>query len=377
MSLQATSMKGGGYYDRNSSIQASTNATAIPLIQKAIEEMDMPAAGQAFTLVDYGSSEGKNSAEAVASAISSLQKIRGDEPISIVHNDLFTNDFNRLFYNIYQNPEASYLFRSAPSSSDSSAISGQRQKNVFVTASGTSFYEQVMPSSTVHLGISAWAAQWLSQSPAIRMNHIYYAGAEGENRQRFAEQAAKDWLQFLTMRTNELVSGGKFVMTLPSQVSDPNALLEQVRSTPETMNNKLQEMVAEGLIDRDVYENFIFPYYFRTLDEALEPLISKTSPLSQKVSLDSSLVQAIPCPMFAEYLRTKDKAVYANAYVSWLRAWSEPILAKGIFSRSASSESDAFRMIDDFYGRIQETVEADPLAHIFKVEACFLVFTKK
>lgn len=366
MSLQATSMKGGGYYDQHSSIQATTNATAIPLIIKAIEEMDMPAQGRSFTLVDYGSSEGKNSAEAVSQAIDALQEIRADEPISIVHNDLYTNDFNRLFYNVYQDPQTSYLLRS-----------GQAKKNIFVSATGTSFYEQVMPESTVHLGMSAWAAQWLSQAPEISMPHIYYGGAEGENRRKFDEQASKDWLQFLTMRSRELVSGGKFVMTLPTSVGPHNNPDMKVRATPEAMNKCLQEMVAEGLVDKEIYERFVLPYYFRTIDEALEPITSKTSPLYQKLTLDSSVVKPVTSPLYEEYRRTKDGAQYSKAYVEWLRAWSEPIFAKGIFSRSATCESDAFRMIDDFYSRIEKAISAKPDDFVFMVEASFIVFTKK
>ena len=39
----------------------------------------------------------------------------------------------------------------------------KRNKDVFVTASGTGFYAQCFPSKSVHLGFSATAMHWLKE----------------------------------------------------------------------------------------------------------------------------------------------------------------------------------------------------------------------
>ena len=38
-----------------------------------------------------------------------------------------------------------------------------KNNNVFVTACGTSFYEQCLPDQSVHLGLCFTSAHWLSQ----------------------------------------------------------------------------------------------------------------------------------------------------------------------------------------------------------------------
>ena len=80
-------------------------------------------------------------------------------PISVVHVDQPSNDFNTLFAVLDADPERYVL----------------SQPNVFPSAIGRSFYENVVPPSSVHLGWSSYAAIWFS-AVSSRPVHATNAG---------------------------------------------------------------------------------------------------------------------------------------------------------------------------------------------------------
>src|SRR6516162_465277 len=79
--------------------------------------------------------------------------------------------------------------------------------NVFPTAIGRSFYESVLPPSSVHLGWSSYAAVWLSRVPTLIPGHFIALASTGPVRAEFDRQAAKDWEVFLSLRARELRPG--------------------------------------------------------------------------------------------------------------------------------------------------------------------------
>lgn len=86
--------------------------------------------------------------------------------------------------------------------------------NVFVSATGTGFYEQCFPSDSVNLGFSCLAIQWLRKKPCNLTRAILHSFSEvPQERNMFAKQAEKDWEQFLLMRAKELAKGEKHVYT--------------------------------------------------------------------------------------------------------------------------------------------------------------------
>src|ERR1700761_2737080 len=93
-------MEGQGAYNRHAAQQAAGGAWAIPLLEQAAQRVVLPSIGQA-TIVDYGSSQGKNSLRPMHAAISILRQRMGDQsPISVVHTDLPGNDFSSLFHTL-------------------------------------------------------------------------------------------------------------------------------------------------------------------------------------------------------------------------------------------------------------------------------------
>ena len=79
---------------------------------------------------------------------------------------------------------------------------------MFVSACGTSFYEQCFPRGTVSLGFSATALHWLQRKPCDITGALHHTMITvPEERKKFEEQAEKDWETILLRRAEELVPG--------------------------------------------------------------------------------------------------------------------------------------------------------------------------
>ena len=139
-------MKDGGYYDANSSFQAKVAKSGDALLERAVAARAVPA-DLPVTVADYGSSEGRNSIATVTTALS-LLSARGSASITVLHNDLPTNDWRGLADNL-AGPD-SYL-RAFPSA-----------RSLFAPRS---FFERVTSPATVTLGTSGSSAHWLSRQP--------------------------------------------------------------------------------------------------------------------------------------------------------------------------------------------------------------------
>src|ERR1700739_1403710 len=191
-------MEGHGAYNRSSRVQAAGASPALTLLDKAAQQVPLVTAPEPIVIVDYGSSEGHNSLARVPVAIGILrERIGRDRAISVVHTDLPGNDFGALFQTLASDPD-SYL-RDDP--------------RVFASAVGRSFYQQILPDSTVTLGWSSWAVQWLSRVPALIPDQVQVAYSQDATvRAAFSEQAAKDWRCFLVHRAADLNPGGRLVI---------------------------------------------------------------------------------------------------------------------------------------------------------------------
>jgi len=143
-------MEGKGAYNKYAKIPAAGAALATPLLEKAVRKITLDPEDQPVVIADYGSSQGKNSLAPMRIAIRNLRERLGpDRPIAVFHIDQPSNDFNSLFEVLSSDPDRYAL----------------DEPNVFPSAIGRSFYEQVLPSESVHLAWFSYAAVWLRRIP--------------------------------------------------------------------------------------------------------------------------------------------------------------------------------------------------------------------
>jgi hypothetical protein len=160
------------------------------------------------------------------------RRIGPDRAISVFHIDQASNDFATLFAVLDGDPDRYAL----------------NEPNVFPAAIGRSFYENVLPTGSVHLGWSSYAAVWLSRVPTLIPGHFFPARSTGVVHAELDRQAAKDWAGFLSLRAKELRPGGRLVIVLPGLADDGSLGFTHLF---DTANACLEDMVDEGEITFD------------------------------------------------------------------------------------------------------------------------------
>jgi hypothetical protein len=246
-------MEGQGAYNQNSFRVAAAAALAVPLLERAARAIDLGPDDRPLEIVDYGSSQGRNSLRPMRAAIAVLRERCGaGRLIRVTHTDVPDNDFSTLFHTLYGDPE-SYL---------------SNEPNVFADAVGRSFYESLLPPAQVSLGWSSFAAHWLSRVPAHIPGHFLDRRATGAAREAFDVQAATDWRTFLSLRAIELRPTGRLVIALP-------AVDETGFHGPGTLydagNDSIADLVARGTISASERARMVTPTRIRSLAQLLMP----------------------------------------------------------------------------------------------------------
>jgi hypothetical protein len=353
-------MKGAGYYDRHSAPQLSLIQTLQDWVDDAVADLPLPPAAQPVTVLDLGSSEGRNAIHLMGNIVEGLRR-RTDQPVQTIFSDLASNNFNQLFANL---EEARRMGRFAA--------------DVYPATVGGSFYGPLLPPGTVHLATSFNAIQWLDQLPPVplpssvvyRRPHPSRPGLSVSPKvaSAFKRQAERDLVLFLQSRAQELVPGGKLLLASPGDT-------DQARvgdGLADVVNDACLDLVAAGLLQREEYERLTMPVYFRTVEELLAPLERKGSPLRRAFVVDRAEALEAPAPFVVEFRRDGDVAAYARAYTGFLRAVSEPVVRAALTRPGAEAA-----IVESLYGRIQARLLAEPERYLWRFFVVAVLLTRR
>jgi hypothetical protein len=336
-------MKGGGYYDQHSGAQLSGIQAIQDWVDDAVANLPLPAPAQPVTILDLGSSEGRNAVRLVASIVAGLRR-RTDQPLQTIYSDLASNNFNRLFANVEEARRA-----------------GLFAANVYPGALGGSFYGPLLPPGTVHLATCFNAIHWLDRLPAVpvpddvvyRRPHPPRPGlaVSPEATAAFTRQAEQDLVRFLECRARELVPGAKLLLAGPGD-TDQARLCDGLF---DVLNDACLDLVAAGRLEREGYERLTMPCYYRTVAELLAPLERDGSPVRGAFAVDRAETLEVPTPFIVEFRRGGDVAAYAGAYTGFLRAVSEPVVRAALNQTGGELET-----VECLYERIRTRLLAEP-----------------
>lgn len=298
-------MEGDGAYNRHATIPARGIALALPFLEEVVTQVD--SGNQPVVIADYGSSQGKNSLAPVRAAIRKLRpRLSLDRPILVFHIDQPSNDFNTLF-NVLDTDPDTYTFD---------------EPNVFPCAIGRSFYQNVLPSHSVTLGWSSYAAVWLRRIPTRISGHfVAMRGSEAE-RAAFQSQAAQDWEAFLSLRAGELRSGGRLLIVLPACNDDGVSGFEDLM---DHANAALAEMVDAGAVRAEERERMVLGTYPRRRCDLLAPFRSEGQ--YQGLTVQSCELSALPDSAWADYERDRNREALATKHARFFRSVFVPSLA--------------------------------------------------
>jgi hypothetical protein len=263
-------------------------------------------------------------------AIQNLRARLGpSRPIVVFHIDQPSNDFNSLFEVLSSDP-ARYVLD---------------EPNVFPCGIGRSFYEQVLPPGSVHLGWSSYAAQWLRCIPSAIPGHFWSPCSKGAARAAFERQAAQDWEAFLSLRAREMRPGARLVVVLPALAEDGSS---GFAAFMDDANAVLREMVDEGTITAQERARMVLRSHPRQKSELLAPFAKEGR--FQNLMVEDCEVSTLPDLAWAEYQQDGDKEALARKKALFFRATFMPSLASALTGvRAADGEA-----LHSFADRLQD-----------------------
>jgi hypothetical protein len=299
---------GSPWYSAASRLQAAGLRQAITLFEHAAEVVPIPRSPRPIVIADYGAGTGHNSVLPIGAAISVLRKrTRPEHSILVTHTDLPDNDFTALFRTLADDPD-SYLKRDHAS---------------FPTAVGRSYYSQILPSNSVHLGWSSWGLQWLARTPVPVGDHLL-AAYSGDDRVRaaYARQAAHDWHEFVAFRGRELAPGGQLVVTTMGVDEDG-----QLGFGPlvDAMMDALTELVGTGVLTAEEHGRMSVPIVGRNTKDFESPFAP--SGTFEKLSITHMELFDAEDRFWKQYQSDHKTDTYGARWAAFLRAALFPTLA--------------------------------------------------
>jgi len=334
-------MEGDGAYNRHASVQAAGNTLALLHAREAARRVDINPENEPIIIADYGSSQGKNSLAPMRTAIQTLRSRAGtDRPFMVFHVDLAVNDFNTLFRTLDSDPD-SYAHDLA---------------NVYACGVGRSFYQNVLPPSSVHLGWSAYAVQWLSCIPAVRGDHLWSASLNGSARSIYEQQGAQDWERFLALRARELRPGGRLVVVCPGAGAG-----QAIANHADTV---IAEMVKEGAISATERARMTLAFWMRSESEYVAPFQRDGRFLDLTVEHCESTPQADAA--WEQYQRDGDAEALAIKHAAFFRATFLPTLADTL---TRADDPEARRAFGDQLERgLRQRLQREPTSANSRVD---------
>nr|UMB49597.1 salicylic acid methyltransferase [Hamamelis vernalis] len=337
---------GEASYANNSLVQKKVISMTKPIVEEAITDLYHSTLPTSLAIADLGCSSGPNTLLVVSELTDTINKIcqkldHQSPEFQVFLNDLPGNDFNNIFRS---------LLPSFYEKLSKQMGSGLGFGPCFVTAMPGSFYSRLFPSKSLHFVHSSYSLQWLSQVPeGLESNkgNIYMASTSPPSvLKAYYKQFQRDFSLFLKYRSEELVAGGRMVLTtLGRRSEDPSS--KECCYIWELLAEALNEMVSEGLIEEEEVNGFNIPQYTPSPEEVKSEVEKQGS-----FAIDRLVVSEVHWDAYENEICGLD--AYENGgynVAKCMRAVAEPLLA--------SHFSEA--IIDDVFCRYKEII-ADRMA---------------
>ncbi|KAJ3694635.1 hypothetical protein LUZ60_000012 [Juncus effusus] len=265
---------GNNSYATNSKLQKKAILKIKPLLESAFEELCRDVSKK-MVVADLGCSSGPNTLAVISEVIriirSTCQTSAQKPPeMQFFLNDLPGNDFNNIFRSLEQLEE--------------NLRDEKINVKYFVAGLPGSFYGRLFPHQSVHFFHSSYSLMWISQAPEgleskrkdvpPNKGNIYISKTSPPKVVKlYQDQFQKDFLLFLALRFNELVSGGQMVLAFLGR-KNKNILNGELSCLWSLVAEALNSMVEEGLVEEEKLDSFNLPFYAPSMEE-VEAVITK------------------------------------------------------------------------------------------------------
>ncbi|XP_010263596.1 PREDICTED: jasmonate O-methyltransferase [Nelumbo nucifera] len=274
--VQALHMNGGTgetSYAKNSVVQNKIMSIGKPMIEEAILKLYSTTnnSPESFAIADLGCSSGPNTLLLVSHVMDIVcrrccQLDCAPPEFRVFLNDLPWNDYNTLFrslpafYNTLKEDKGSGLLGSS----------------CFIAGMPGSFYGRLFPRKSLHFVHSSSSLHWLSQvppgldsksTPPLNKGKLFISKTSPPSvLSSYALQFQEDFTSFLSSRSEEMVPGGRMVLSFMGRRSaDPTT--EENCHQWELLAQALHTMVIEGHVEEEKLDRFNAPYYSPSPEE--------------------------------------------------------------------------------------------------------------
>ena len=229
---------------------------------------------------------------------------------------------------------------------------------VFPCAIGRSFYENVLPPNSVHIGWSSYAAMWVRRIPALIPGHFAFQRSTGEVRAAWERQGTEDWETFLSLRAFELRAGGCLVISVPGADEHGASVFERVL---DQANAELATMVEEEAITGEERRRMALNVWPRRMSDLVAPF-ADGGPF-RSLTLKATETRLLPDAAWAAYEKDHDAEALAGKHAMFFRAVFAPTLASYLDAVRAGDPGASAAFADRLTSGVKRRLAANP-AHI-------------
>ncbi|KAK8985945.1 hypothetical protein V6N11_037664 [Hibiscus sabdariffa] len=324
-------------YANNSVIQNAAILKVMPIIEESVSDMFSETAPTCVKVADLGCSSGPNTFMTISQVIDTIHGICTQQQLKlpefeVILNDLPENDFNSVFKSV-----PGFIERLEKEKGD------MMQERCYISGIAGSFYHRLFPTRSLHFVHSSYSLHWLSMVPVGVENNkgnICMAESSPPNVVKaYSQQFRKDFTNFLSMRSKEIIPQGRMVLTFLAR-KNPNPSNEDYGL--ELVAMSLLDLVAQGVVKEADVDSFNLPVYTPCKEEVGE-IVEREGSFEikelQVFEVDLSYLNR------GERLRNKD---LGKNYANTMRAVLEPMICShfgdaivdNLFLRFADNAAD-------------------------------------
>jgi SAM dependent carboxyl methyltransferase len=289
-------------------------------------------------IADYGSSQGRNSMPPMTIAIAELRARAGAErPIQVVHTDLPSNDFAALFAALEADP-ASYM---------------KSHANVYASAIGRSYFEQLLPTASVTLGWNSWTVHWMSDDNMVVPDHVFPGMSKHQSIiDEVARRQAEDWRKFLSCRAKELKRGARMLTAFVGRDQGTTGW----NWLGDNFWGAIEDLGRDGLLSTDEQQRMSVPANGRSLEQIRAPFDGHGEYAGLR--LVKAEVLTVPDGNWTAYQKSGDAKTLGTAHANMLRAVFSPTLANALGARPDTAD-----LLDKLFTRLATRLAVAPQIH--------------
>ncbi|AES95026.1 putative salicylate carboxymethyltransferase [Medicago truncatula] len=312
-------------YSNNSLLQKKVISLTKEMRDEAIKNLYCKTFPKRLGIADLGCSSGPNTLLVISEVIKLVDKLcqehNHESPeYQVFMNDLQGNDFNNIFRLLDR-------FTEKLNDEVEDGIGGP----IFFYGAPGSFYGRIFPTKTMHFIHSSYSLQWLSQVPKGVENNkgnIYMATTSPANvLNAYHEQFQRDFSLFLKCRAEELVDGGRMVLTILGRKSD-DKYSKECCYIWELLAVALNDMVLEGIIMEEQMDTFNIPQYTPSPSEVKLEVLREGSFTIDRLEVTEVHWNAYNDWNEVDFRSSLSKSLIDGAYnvTKCMRAVAEPLL---------------------------------------------------